>query len=59
MVLDHLKTANLRLSQAKCKLSVPDVGFLSHRVNAAGMHMTRNKVHTIGPLNTELTDLYL
>lgn len=42
-----LKTAHLRLIQTKCKSSVPEVSFLGNRVNAAGIHTTRDNVRAI------------
>lgn len=34
MVLNRLKTANLRLHRMKCKFGIPEVSFLGHRVEA-------------------------
>lgn len=47
MVLGHLKTANLQLSLTTRKFSILEVDFLGHRLDAAGIHMTRDKVHAI------------
>lgn len=47
MALGCLKTANLRLSWAKCKFTIPEVNFLGHKVGAAEIHTTRDKIHAI------------
>lgn len=47
MVLDRLKISNLQFDREKSKFGVPELSFLGHRVDAAGVHTTRNKVRAI------------
>lgn len=47
MVQYHLKDDNLRFSRRQRKFGVPEVSFLGHRVDVAGIHRTMVKVRTI------------
>lgn len=47
MVLNRLKTANLRMSRMKSKFGVPEVSFPGLMVDAAGIHATRDTVLAI------------
>lgn len=46
-MLQRLAKANLRLNKAKCHFSVPVVQFLSHKIDARGIHTTDEKVQAI------------
>ena len=46
-VLHRLQSAELRLRREKCKFSAPEVVYLGHRINAAGLHPTLEKVQAV------------
>lgn len=58
-VLTRLQNAGLRLKREKCKFFAPEVVYLGHRINAAGLHPTTEKVQAINdaPVPRNVTEL--
>nr|XP_054932255.1 uncharacterized protein K02A2.6-like [Dermacentor andersoni] len=46
-VFQRLAQANLRLCKSKCQFGVAEVKFLGHRIDAAGIHTSEEKVEAI------------
>lgn len=46
-VLERLAQANLRLCKSKCQFGVAEVKFLGHKIDAAGIHTSDDKVEAI------------
>ncbi|XP_077534700.1 uncharacterized protein LOC144146636 [Haemaphysalis longicornis] len=46
-VLERLAQANLRLCKSKCQFGVVEVKFLGHKIDAAGIHTSDDKVEAI------------
>ncbi|XP_077564530.1 uncharacterized protein LOC144179991 [Haemaphysalis longicornis] len=46
-VLERLAKANLRLCKSKCQFGVAEVKFLGHKIDAAGIHTSDDKVEAI------------
>ena len=58
-VLHRLQSAGLRLRREKCKFFAPEVVYLGHRINAAGLHPTLEKVQAVkdAPVPRNVTEL--
>ena len=46
-VLNHLKTAGLRLKQRKCAFMLESVNYLGHKISQKGLQPTEEKVRAI------------
>ena len=58
-VLGRLKAAGLRLKQAKCAFMLPSVEYLGHRISAAGLQPSEEKIRAItkAPAPTDISQL--
>ena len=59
LVLSKLQSAGLKLKLEKCHIGVPSVTYLGFRLDAEGIHPTKEKVQAISdaPAPTDLTQL--
>ena len=58
-VLSRLQSAGLRLKREKCVFFAPEVVYLGHRIDAAGLHPTTEKVQAVrdAPVPRNVTEL--
>lgn len=50
-VLQQLEAEGVRLKKSKCQFLKPSVEYLGHRVDAAGLHPTTDKLKASAPKN--------
>ena len=57
--LSRLSEAGLQLQKSKCKFMVPEVQYLGHKIDAAGLHPLPEKVKAIhaAPTPTDVIQL--
>lgn len=62
-VLSKLEDAGLKLKLSKCSFKVPEVSYLGYRIDASGLHPTKDKVKAIveapEPKNLKQLESYL
>lgn len=47
LVLDKLRSENIKLNYGKCKIAITELNYLGHRINSEGIHMDESKIEAI------------